>query len=331
MRVLILALCCAGLVFSAHIEQVAGGEAQKLVEPFAVDFGSNGEWYICEYKGQRIVRMPGAAILGGTGVVGNSGDGGPASAAAVRDPHGIAVSRDGRMYVADTLNHTIRRIDLKSGVITTIAGTGEKGFAGDGGPASKAQFNGTYAIALNRSGNRLYVADLENRRVRMIDTKTGVISTLAGNGQSAVPVDGSDAASSPLVDPRAVAVDSKGNVYILERRGNALRVVDTKGKIRTLISPGSVQPNLNGPKHLCVDGKGAVIIADAENNLIRKYDPHTGKTVTIAGTGVKGSRINPSNPLDTELHRPHGVAVDPGGALYISDSYNHRILKLSGY
>lgn len=331
---LLTLLLCAGFAHSAEVVVVAGDGEHKLVEPFAVEFGPKGDWYICEYKGQRIVRVESGGkitILAGTGKEGNSGDGAAASTATLRDPHGIALSQSGQMYVADTLNHTIRRIDLKTNVITTIAGTGEKGFSGDGGPAAKAQFNGTFALALNKANDRLYVADLSNRRVRMIDLKSGIISTIAGNGQNGEPSDGAEAASSPLVDPRAVTVDSKGNVYILERRGNALRVVDAKGKIRTLIRPGSVTPDLNGPKHLCVDGRDSVIIADAENHLIRRYDPGSGRTTVIAGTGKPGSRIHSSNPLSTELNRPHGVTVNRRGELYVSDSYNHRILKLSGY
>jgi streptogramin lyase len=130
------------------------------------------------------------------------------------------------------------------------------------------------------------------------------------------------------VDPRAVAADSKGNVYILERNGNALRVVDRAGKIRTLIRPGSIQPDLKGPKHLCVDRRDNVIIADAENHLIRRFDVRTGITTTIAGTGAKGSKVVEDDPLRTELNRPHGVFVNRAGELYISDSYNHRILKM---
>jgi DNA-binding beta-propeller fold protein YncE len=343
MKIPALAFLVSSLAFAAHIEHVAGGgEASagapalqvKLVEPFAVDFGADGGWYICEHKGERIVlvdRSGTTKLLAGTGTPGHSGDGGPAAAATFRDPHGIAITREGTMYVADTLNHTIRRIDLKTGVVTAFAGTGEKGFSGDGGPASKATFNGTFAIALNPAQDRLYVVDLNNRRVRMIDLKSAAISTVAGNGESGVPADASEAAKAPLVDPRAVAVDSKDNVYILERRGNALRVVDKTGKIRTLIAPGSVSPDLNGPKHLCVDKRDDVIIADAENHLIRRYDPKTGKTTTIIGTGETGTRIDAANPLATQLNRPHGVAIDSSGALYVSDSYNHRILRVSGF
>ncbi|HEV2666108.1 MAG TPA: hypothetical protein VG324_14415, partial [Blastocatellia bacterium] len=214
-----------------------------------------------------------------------------------------------------------------------VAGSGRAGYSGDGGPGVEATFNLFYAVDKNRGGDKLYITDLGNRRVRLLDLKSGVVTTIAGNGQSGVPTDGADAAQSPLVDPRGAAVDSKGNVYILERRGNALRVVDKTGKIRTVIAPGKIAgsraPGLNGPKHLCVDLQDNVIIADTENHLILKYSPTGGAVEVIAGSGEKGDRLVTGDPLKTQLNRPHGVFVHPSGALYISDSYNNRVLKLS--
>jgi DNA-binding beta-propeller fold protein YncE len=140
------------------------------------------------------------------------------------------------------------------------------------------------------------------------------------------------------MDPRAVAVDAAGNVYILERGGHALRVVDVNGKIRTVVGTGKSgasgdgsdarQATLNGPKHLCIDAEGNVLIADTENHLIRKYLPKEGKIVRLAGTGKKGMAGVGGNPLQAELNQPHGVQVDPSGVLYIADSSNHRILRI---
>src|SRR5947199_118890 len=137
---------------------------------------------------------------------------------------------------------------------------------GDGGPAREAKFGGVYCLAIDPRGDKMYVADLDNRRIRAIDLKTMIVSTVAGNGQKGLPADGAEAAKAPLLDPRAVAVDGKGNVYILERSGNALRVVDRQGRIRTVVGtgkPGATgddgdarQATLNGPKHLCVDRDG---------------------------------------------------------------------------
>ncbi len=233
------------------------------------------------------------------------------------------------MYVADTLNNRIHRIDLRSRALTTIAGTGERGCSGDGGPALQATFSGTFAIALDPNERTLYVADLGNRRIRAIDLKTGVVRTVAGNGAKGIPADGAAAVASPLEDPRAVAVDSHGILYIVERGGNALRAVDRQGAIRTLIPSNQPSPRLKGPKHLCIDRHDNVILADTENHVIRLYNPRDGSLVTIAGSGAKGARVDPSDPLKTELNRPHGVAFSPSGQLYIADSDNHRILKLS--
>ena len=332
----IAATMFGGGLEAATIEVVAGAGAAtaafrvKLGEPFGVAFGSKGVWYICEHTGQKITSIGPKGVddrFAGTGKSGYLGDGGPARDALFYDPHGLVIAGN-QMYVADTLNNRVRGIDLAKGTITTVAGTGERGFSGDGGPAVKATFNGTYGIAAAPKERKLYIADLSNRRIRMVDLRTGIVTTIAGNGTSAVPVDGAVAAESPLTEPRAVAADSKGNVYIIERRGNALRMVDRRGTIRTLISPGTVKPDLNGPKHLEVDRAGNVIIADTENYLIRKFDPASRTMTTLAGTGQAGDHVDPADPLKTQLKRPHGVFVHSSGDIYISDSDNHRVLRL---
>ena len=305
----------------------------SLIEPFGVDFDKEGNWYICEYKGQKVSKVDSSGYLtrfAGTGRMAYGGDGGAAKLAQLLDPHSLYIHGN-QMFVADTRSHTVRKVDLSDGIITTIAGTGEAGFSGDNGPATQAKFNGTFDLALDASGEKVYVADLQNRRVRLVDLKTGIVTTVAGNGEQGVPQDGANAAMSPLVDPRAVELDSDGNLYILSRRGNALRLLDKSGKIRTVIKPGQVSPDMNGPKHLCMDLKGNVIIADAENHLIRKYSPESGSLVIIAGTGTRGSRLVKNDPLSTQLSRPHGVYVHDNGELYVSDSYNHRILKLTNW
>src|SRR5260370_14285633 len=243
LRILPLVAFSCACMQAATIEPVPGGI--KLVEPFGVAFDRAGALYIVEYKGEKITRVDRAgmaSVFAGTGVASYGGDSGPAGKAELRDPHGLLIGPGEAMYIADTLNHRIRKVDLKTGVISTIAGTGEAGFSGDGGAATKATFNGAFGIAMGPSGDRLYVADLNNRRIRMIVLKTGIVSSIAGNGTDGVPADGAVAAESPLQDPRAVTVDSQGNVYILERRGNALRVVDRQGKIRTRIKTVSVTP-----------------------------------------------------------------------------------------
>jgi sugar lactone lactonase YvrE len=324
---------------AVKVECVAGcggtpdGSAEKaqLIEPFGVAFDKQGNWYICEYKGQRITKVDTRGRL--TNFAGGEGN-----QPSFHDPHGVVISKDQQMYIADTLNHRAIRIDLKTKQSSVIAGNGQASYSGDGGPAVNATFNQLYAVDLNRANDKLYITDLRNRRIRLLNLKSGVITTIAGNGQQGIPVDGAMASESPLVDPRAATIDSKGNLYILERGGNALRVMDRAGRIRTLIGPANPprskngqERELNGPKQLCVDLRDNVIIADAENHLIRKYDPKDGTTVIIAGTGKVGSQLSADDPLQTQLNRPHGVFVHSSGALYLSDSNNHRILKLSNW
>jgi DNA-binding beta-propeller fold protein YncE len=174
----------------------------------------------------------------------------------------------------------------------------------------------------------------------MVDLKSGEAKVIAGNGQKGIPADVSRATNAPLADPRAVAVDSRGKVFILERNGDALRVVGPGGNIRTVINAKGTKGNsgddgdplaatMNGPKHICVDKQDNVIIADAENHVIRKFDIRLNKVVRIAGTGTKGSAGVGGDPLKCELNRPHGVTIHPKtGELYITDSYNNRVLKI---
>jgi DNA-binding beta-propeller fold protein YncE len=331
-----------------NIHLVAGGgevaervQATKarLGNPFGIDFDSSGDLFFVEIDGHRVCRIDAKGMLtriAGTGNKGSGGDGGPALAAEFNAMHNLAIGANDNIYVADTLNHKVRMIDHNTRTITTIAGT-VKGFGGDGGPATKALFSGIYCISLDPARERLYLADLDNRRIRMIVLKTGIVTTVAGNGEKGVPADGSVAARSPLVDPRAVAADSAGNVYVLERSGHALRVVDREGKIRTVVGTGqrgvsgdggpALLATLNGPKHLCLD-KDGVIIADTDNHVIRRYTPADGKIVRIAGSGRKGDAGVGGPALEVELNQPHGVYVHPRGGLYIADSLNHRILRI---
>jgi DNA-binding beta-propeller fold protein YncE len=301
--------------------------AADLASPFGVEFDAKGNLLILEYTSSLRALTPDGKLvtLCGDGTKGDGGDGGPATAARLNAPHALAVGADGMVYIADSLNHKVRAIDPKSGVIRTFAGT-TKGYAGDGGLAAKAQFSGIYCISFNPAKDKMIVTDLENRRVRAIDMKSGVVSLVAGNGKKGVPADGAVATDAPLVDPRAATMDSKGNVYLLERGGHALRVVDHAGKIRTLIPPGTIK----GPKQLCVDRNDDVIIADTDNHRIVKWLAAEQKLAPLAGTGKKGTAGVGGPPEKLEMNEPHGVYLDPKGELYISDSMNNRVLRIGG-
>ena len=322
-----------GFVIGDYMESEGGTWAASespLKNPFGVDFDSAGNMYVVELAGGRVHRIDSDGKLtriAGDGSESHQGDGGPASAATFNGMHNCAVTGDDQLLIADSWNHCVRRINLASGTIDTIVGTGGEGFSGDGGPARDATFNFLMCIALNHDKTTLHIIDLKNRRVRDVDLLSGKVDTVAGNGKRGVPADGALATQSPLVDPRAVASDSKGNLYVLERGGNALRVVRPDGTIHTVAGTGeqgrtdgpALEATFGSPKHLCTDDDDNVYIADDLNGAIRKYDPKTGRVETILGQGMGDRRIR--------LLHPHGVCVH-NGTLYVLDSGNHRILTV---
>jgi streptogramin lyase len=301
----------------------------QLKEPFGVAFDPQGRMVIVEMaKGNRVLRVDRqgrVTHLAGTGELGGGGDGGPL----LQAQFNLAITPDGAILIGDTWNGRVRRLDPQADKVTSLEGFNV--------PADKARGAGPYCITLDFTGTRLHIADL--RRVHVIDLKTGQASVVAGNGQKGIPEDGAKATEAPLVDPRAAAADRQGNVYILERGGHALRVVDKAGRIRTVVNRSgrkgntgdggpAIDATMNGPKHLCIDRDDSVIIADAENNTIRRYTPADGKIHLVAGTGEKGAAGVGGPPDKVQLARPHGVTIGPDGLLYITDSYNDRILRL---
>jgi DNA-binding beta-propeller fold protein YncE len=315
----------------------------KLIQPFGVDFAKDGTIYIVEMaKGERLraVTPEGKLITlaGMEGVLGKGGDGGPGLKATFNGMHNLAVSPgDGAVFLADTWNNCVRKFDPKTGIVSKFAGTGEKGFSGDGGPADQAKFGGCFCLAFDPANKFLAITDLDNHRIRKVDLASGKVTTIAGNGMSEKPRDGEDAVLQPLVDPRAAAIDRNGNLYILERGGHALRVVDAHGKISTVAGTGkagmgtgkALEAAMNGPKHLCIDTDGSVLIADTENHRIVRYSSKDGTLTVVAGTGKKGTAGVGGDPLKAEFNQPHGVAVHPKtGDIYISDATNGRVLKI---
>ena len=339
---LLSALVCAPALHAEKIILVAGGSADrvglpaaqaKVKEPFGVEFDRAGNLFIVEMAaGNRLLRVDAQGTLthvAGLPTAGDAGDGGPALAAQFNGPHNLAVLPNGNVLIADTWNGRVRQVDVAAGRVTTVPGYGV--------PAAQGKANGPYCIALDFTGTQLFIADL--RRVQALDLKTGKLRLVAGNGEKGIPVDGARATEAPLVDPRAAAVDRRGNVYILERNGHALRVVTPDGKIRTVVNAAgkkgatgdggdALLATMSGPKHLCVDLDDTILIADAENHLVRRYVPATGKILRVAGTGKKGTAGLGGPPEQCELARPHGVTVHADGTLYITDSYNDRILKI---
>lgn len=305
-------------------------DESPLKNPFGIDFDSKGRMYVVELAGGRVHRIDSGGSLtriAGDGSKSYLGDGGPAIKATFNGMHNCAITDEDHLLIADSWNHCVRRIDLATGKIDTIIGTGEEGFGGDDGKASDANFNFVMCITLNPRKDKLHIVDLKNRRVRDVDLTTGLVSTVAGNGERGVPNNGDLATAGPLVDPRAVASDADGNLYVLERGGHALRVVRADGTIQTVAGTGrkgfrdgpALESEFGSPKHVCVGPAGRVYIADDQNGAIRRYDPKSGQVETVLGRGRGDGRI--------QLKNPHGVCIYDG-KLYVIDSGNHRILSV---
>jgi hypothetical protein len=319
-----------------------------VIEPFSVDFDSAGNLYGVEWlKSNRVFKIDTGGNLSFIAGVqaqrkNNDGDQGAMDG---KDPmkanftgmHDLAVGPDGSIYLADTFNFRVRKIDKATGEISTIAGTGVNGFSGDGGPANKAQVATVHSLSFNPDFSKLYMVDLGNQRIRIYHMADKTISTFAGTGEAKAPEDGAIAVNAPLLDPRAVIVDKKNNVYILSRRGHSLLVVNPEGTIRTVANAAgkkgysgdggdALTAAMNGPKHLATDDENRILITDTENHVIRRYDPVSGNMELVAGIPEKAGSAFSTSPFETELARPHGSRVHDGW-IYISDSENNRLLR----
>jgi sugar lactone lactonase YvrE len=321
-----------------------GPAAQALLNgPFDVGFDTAGNLFFSDTFNHRIRRVDGSSgivtTVAGSGARGYAGDGGPATAAALNEPYGIAVDRNGNIYVADRHNHCVRQIDGRSGLITTCAGNGTAGFAGDGGPAAEAALVEPNGLGLDPGQARLFIADVGDHRVRVVDLARGTITTFAGTGVGVHSGDGGPAASAGLFGARAVKVAADGTVYILERQGSTLRAVAPKTRIIATVAGTGVRGYdgdggparaalFDAPKEFALGDDGDILVVDTENHAIRRIDGATLIVETIAG-GRKGGDGDGGPAIAAGLGRPHGAAVGPDGAIYIGDTENHRIRKLS--
>lgn len=328
-----------------------GGPAlkAKLDQPFDVVFDLDGNLYFTDTFNHRIrkvaVRTGAVSTVVGGGKKGFGGDGGPATEAMLNEPYGLAVDSAHNLYFADRLNACVRKVDGRSGVITTVAGIGGKpGFGGDGGPADRAQLREPNGVALDHpiDPRFLLIADVADQRVRQIDLKTGLISTFAGTGTKKSGGDGGPLAAATFAGPRAVHVGwNDGRVYVVEREGNCVRVIDpAKGTIDRFAGTGrkgftgdggpALDCTFDGPKEIDIDKDGNVYIVDTENEAIRRIDAKTKIVTTVAGKGrTKTPGLGDGGPATAAtLGRPHGVAVGLDGAVYIADTNSHRIRKV---
>jgi streptogramin lyase len=340
---LVLAASVSPLVtFAGNGTKGFGGDggpaaSAQVNGPTGISSGPDGSLYVCDTANHRIRKVtPDGTIrtIAGTGEKGWSGDGGPATAAKLDEPYEVRLDSRGNVFWVERLSHTVRRLDAKTGIITTVAGTGTPGFSGDGGPAAKAQLSDPHSIGFDKAGD-LYICDVKNHRIRKVVLKTGTITTFSGTGEQQIPPDGAAIAGAPLSGPRALAFDKAGNLWLALREGNMVLKLDlAKGTIRHIAGTGAKgfsgdggpakEATLNGPKGIAVAPNGDVYVADTENHAIRVIDVKQGTIQLVAGTGVQGDAAA-GVPLQTPLARPHGVFVDARGAVFIGDTDAQRV------
>jgi DNA-binding CsgD family transcriptional regulator/sugar lactone lactonase YvrE len=300
--------------------------ASALVHPLALAVGQAGEIYIAEGNRIRKVNTDGLiTTFAGTGTAGNIGDGGPAVQAQLDLPQGLAVDSAGNVYIADTLNHRVRRVGT-DGMITTFAGTGQAGYAGDGKPGPVAELNLPTGLTIG-FGDTLFIADTGNNVVRQI-ALDGAIHTVAGTGEAGYRGDPGDALDAVLHAPGGIAFDGEGNLYIADTLNQRVRRVDVNGQIGAVAGTGAsgylgdgrpasladlnlASNPLGGMgQGLAVDSQGDIFIADALNHRVRRIDVH-GTISTIA-----------------QMRTPLGLAVDAQGFVYVADADDNRVSRI---
>ena len=349
------AACLAGILFpafgAARIETIAGtgrtddtgglGPALKpsIGWPFGVEHGPDAALHITACLHHRVLRLDPKTrrltIVAGNGRAGYSGDGGPATQASLNQPYEVRFTRADNLFFVEIQNHIVRRIDAKTGVITTVAGTGERGFAGDGGSARSAQLSVPHSIVVDNAGG-VFIADIGNHRIRYVNPKSGVISTIAGTGEIRTPEDGAQADGSPLPGPRTLAIEDT-TLWIILREGHSLWKMNLENRrlyhaARTgeagYTGDGSAAQHVtfNGPKGIAIGPDSDIYIVDSGNDCIRRMNRRTHIVTTIAGSGLARSwGGDGGDPRRAKLSQPHGICVAPDGIISFCDTLNHRV------
>lgn len=309
-----------------------------LYYPRAVAIDAGGNYFVADSFNNRVRRIDAATgvitTVAGSGTPSFSGDGGPAVSAGIRSDWGVALDSSGNLFIADSGNGRIRRVDAVTGIITTVAGN--TGSAGDGGPATAAALNYPYGVAVDITGN-MFIADTHNQRIRKV-APGGQITTVAGNGSYGFSGDGGPATSATFRDPSGVAVDGAGNLFVADQANCRIRKVTPGGTITTVAGNGTVgfsgdggpatSASLRGPASVAVDRAGNLFIADTYNERIRKVAPD-GTITTVAGSGATDFSGDGGPATSAGFRDPCGVAVDGAGNLFVADTSNHCIRKVT--
>ena len=321
-----------------------GGAATSATLNYALGVAADtaGDLFIADTANNVIREVnasTGAIItIAGNGTCGYGGDGSAATSAQLNAPTGIAVDDAGDIFIADTGNNVIREIDLATGVITTVAGNGAWDYSGDGSAATGAQLNAPTGVAVDAGD--IFIADTGNNVIREVDLATGLIETVAGNGIGGYSGDGSAAITAQLNDPTGLALDAAGDLLVADSGNNVVREVDhATGLIETVAGDGScgyggdgsaaASAQLNDPTGVAVDVAQDLFIADSGNNVIREVDHATGAIVTVAGNGAAGCSGEGAAAAGAQLNSPDGIATDIAGDLFIADSGNDVIRKVT--
>ena len=309
-------------------------------EPYGLTIGPDGALYFCDIAFHVIRKIDNEdriSTVAGSGKKGYAGDGGAATQALLAEPYEIKFDADGSMYFVEMMNNLVRKVD-KAGTISTVAGTGKPGFSGDAGPAREATFNKPHSIALDGHGS-LFICDIGNHRVRRVDLKSGLVTTLTGTGEKGIPKDGSSFVTAPVSGPRALDVGPHGELVLALREGNSVYRLDLAQQQFVHLA-GTGKPGftgdggparvaaLSGPKGVAVAPNGDLYLADTESHTVRVIRHRNAIIETVVGDGKKHDGPD-GDPKLCGLARPHGVCVDLAGNVFIGDSENYRVRKLA--
>jgi trimeric autotransporter adhesin len=317
--------------------------AAQLNEPRSARLDSSGALYFADFDNQRVRRIdPVSKIIttvAGDGSGNYSGDGGPASGSLV-NAYGVALDYNGNVYIADTYNNRVRKVDAANGSITTVAGDGSAGFSGDGGPAVDAALNQPRAVVTDAAGN-LYIADTQNARVRRVDSASGIVTTYAGGGSGSIVGGPKLATSVQLGSVYSVCLDNGGNLYLADAPNGHVYKVDGLTRLMTLVAGAFGVPSgvdgapatstaLRFPQSIALNSVGDLFIADELANNVRRVDAVSGIITTVLGTGSPSSSGDGGPAVSASVDGPSGVAVDAQGNLYVSDSFGNLVRRVDG-